>query len=309
MRSVIYKLKFKAPVHFGSGRLTTGNNVFFADTLFSALCHEAVKFYGNSGAEKLFTLAKNGELLLSDGMPYSGDTLLVPKPIIHVEGDRESNSSLKKKFKKLKYIPIDDIGTFMSGSYDPSNVADIDLGKTTLRSMVAVHEYEDNEPYRTSVYTFADNSGLYFIASVANDEIKKLLEKLMKSISYTGIGGKLSTGLGRFDFEPLELPQQLETSLVAESSTYMSLSVSMATDSEIDRVVDGAYYEMIKRSGFVASETYYDTPLKKVDLYCFKGGSCFAKRFAGDVFDVSRGGAHPVYRYAKPMFIAIGKKV
>ena len=309
MRSVIYKLMFKAPVHFGSGRLTTGNNVFFADTLFSALCHEAVKIYGESGTEKLFDLAKNGELLLSDGMPYSGDMLLVPKPIIHIEGERESNSSMKKKFKKLKYIPINEIGDFMSGSYDPTHAADIELGQRSLRRMVAVHEDKDNEPYSTSVFTFADNCGLYFIARVSDNDTERLLRELMTSLSYTGIGGKVSAGLGSFKFDTSDLTKELEASLDAQSPTYMSLSVSMATEDELDSVVDGACYEMIKRGGFVTSETYSDNPLKKADFYCFKGGSCFTRRFNGDVFDVSRGGAHPVYRYAKPMLIAIGKRV
>ena len=38
-----YKLKFQGAVHLGKNRLENGEFVFCADTLFSALCHEALK--------------------------------------------------------------------------------------------------------------------------------------------------------------------------------------------------------------------------------------------------------------------------
>ena len=308
MKAVIYKLKFRAAVHFGSGRLSSGGNVFFADTLFSALCHEAVKLYGSDGAEKLYRLAHEGELMLSDGMPYCGDILLVPKPIIHIEGERESDSSMKKKFKKLKYIPINDMGSFLDGKYDPSDALDIKLGESDIRNAAAIHDDDDNEPFNIGTYTFAKNCGLYFIAQISSDEAGEVLDKLLESLSYTGIGGKVSAGLGRFEFTKTDMPAELEKRLAGNSSAYMSLSVSMAMDDELDSAVQGAYYEMIKRSGFVASPTYADNPQKKTDLYCFRSGSCFKNRFHGGVFDVSAGGNHPVYRYAKPMFMSIGRE-
>ena len=87
--------------------------------------------------------------------------------------------------------------------------------------------------------------------------------------------------------------------------TYMSLSVSMTDGRELEDIIPNAKYELIKRSGFVYSENYADSPLKKRDMYCFKGGACFDKRFSGKIFDVSDNGRHPVYRYAKPLLIGI----
>ena len=49
--------------------------------------------------------------------------------------------------------------------------------------------------------------------------------------------------------------------------------------------------------------SYSEMHLKKHDFYVFAPGAVFENRFEGDVFDVSIHGAHPVYRYAKPMFI------
>ena len=44
---------------------------------------------------------------------------------------------------------------------------------------------------------------------------------------------------------------------------------------------------------------------RKRDFHVFAAGSCFANQFLGDIFDVSTGGAHPVYRYAKPLFMEV----
>ena len=62
---------------------------------------------------------------------------------------------------------------------------------------------------------------------------------------------------------------------------------------------------LIKRSGFISSQTYADTFRKKKELYCFKAGSCFSHKFDGDIFDLSEGGNHPVYRYAKPLMMGV----
>ena len=43
MKYIAYKLKFSTGVHFGNGSLDNTEYTFCADTLFSALCIEAVK--------------------------------------------------------------------------------------------------------------------------------------------------------------------------------------------------------------------------------------------------------------------------
>jgi CRISPR-associated protein Csm4 len=44
---------------------------------------------------------------------------------------------------------------------------------------------------------------------------------------------------------------------------------------------------------------------KKRDFYSFAAGSVFQNKFEGDIFDVSIKGNHPVWRYAKPLFMAV----
>ena len=64
-----------------------------------------------------------------------------------------------------------------------------------------------------------------------------------------------------------------------------------------------ATYSFEKRSGFVFGVG--GDGLKKKDLYVFGAGSCFKNCFAGDIYNVSRGSEHPVYRYAKALFMEV----
>lgn len=86
----VYKLKFKTPVHFGTGRLSGTMNTIYADTIFLALCCEAQKLMGEGGADKLCSLAENNGLRISDAMPYFNDALSIPKPIMSAEGKEQS---------------------------------------------------------------------------------------------------------------------------------------------------------------------------------------------------------------------------
>ena len=57
MKYKAYKLKFSTGVHFGKGTLEDTAYAFCADTLFSALCIEAVK----DSTERLERLVQTGQ--------------------------------------------------------------------------------------------------------------------------------------------------------------------------------------------------------------------------------------------------------
>ena len=84
----------------------------------------------------------------------------------------------------------------------------------------------------------------------------------------------------------------------------MLLSVALPADEELENAMENASYLLEKRSGFVASSDYAEEWRKKKNLYVFTAGSCFCKLFCRKrSTDVSEGGKHPVYRYAKPIFM------
>ena len=69
--------------------------------------------------------------------------------------------------------------------------------------------------------------------------------------------------------------------------------------------MEGARYLLLKRSGFIASASYAPELRRKQDFCAFCAGSCFEKRFKGDLFDVGGSGAHPVYRYAAALWMEL----
>ena len=91
-----------------------------------------------------------------------------------------------------------------------------------------------------------------------------------------------------------------------QESSYLLLSSAMAkAEEDLESILEDASYLLQKRSGFIYSESYAKEQRRKKDFFSFQAGSCFKKPFSGDIFDVSDGGNHPVYRYGKAVFMEI----
>ena len=72
----------------------------------------------------------------------------------------------------------------------------------------------------------------------------------------------------------------------------------------VDQPVTGKLYTS-KAWRFHPADRYYPHQVKKRLIYAFAPGSCFKVPFAGDIYDVSHEGGHPVYRCLKPMFMEV----
>ena len=64
-----YKLSFPHGVHFGDSSLDSSETAFHSDSMFSALCTEAIKM-GEDSFNTLYTAFNNGDIILSDLLPY-----------------------------------------------------------------------------------------------------------------------------------------------------------------------------------------------------------------------------------------------
>lgn len=306
MKYVIYKMYFFNGVHFGSNTLESSQYTFLADTLFSALCQEAVKM-GQEKLDELISCTKGHQILLSDAFPVCEDELFLPKPFLYIDrGEKAGDSVVKKAYKKMKYISLNNFDKYLRGNLLPEEIRELnDFGYVTRKVSASVRGEENTVPYRVGVYYYHEGNGIYFIAGVASDDAEMMLDELLECLSYSGIGGKRSSGLGRFDLFKTKCPEELSSRLQKEAKHYMTLSVSLPQEHELSDAMHDANYSVIKRSGFVASERYADEHLRKHDLYVFSAGSCFLQKFNGDIFDVSSKGKHPVYRYAVPMFMGV----
>ena len=310
MKHYLFKLSFSAGISLGDRKLSDSSIGLRADRLFSAFC---IEYLSNNGSLQDFvSLAKDGDLKLTDAFPFIGEELYAPKPLISIKAKNEEEGA-KKTFKKLKYVPLTKMQDYADGKISVDMAENINsnfkLGKADLSAKVSISRAgEDPKPYHVGVFRFEENTGLYFIASVSNKEVYELLDELLESLTATGLGGKKSSGYGRFNVRCEDLPDAIK--LDTDAPRYVSLSVGLPRAEEMQSAMNRASYSIIKRSGFVASSTYADeTPsegfLRKKDLFVFSSGSVFANKFEGDVYDVSNGGTHPVYSYAKPIFLGI----
>lgn len=308
MNYKIFKLRFKTEFHFGVTTLHSSEYTFDADTLFSALFIESIKL-GKS--EVFLNSVKQNNIIFSDSFPFCESELFLPKPMLGVNHILERNlrsSVIKKAFKKLKYIPVEKFRDYLSGDIDVLNLPKIEqyIGKNM--QVLAKVKYEDDAlPYRVLSCSFKDKAGLYVIVQYSSESDLNLFNELFTSLSYSGIGGKRSSGKGRFEYFVNDCNKILEQYLTKSNcKRYMTLSISLPKENEIEEALNGSCYTVVKRCGFVYSDSYANQFLRKNDLYMIKSGSCVNTNYEGDIYDVSANkGSHPVYRYGKSLFIGL----
>lgn len=303
MKYRVYKMKFNTAVHFGNGMLNESDFIFKSDSLFSALYIESIKLNCH---EQFYKCIEEGCVSFSDLLPYIEDRYYIPKPNLYIDTNNlnKGDSIEKKKIKKIKYIPVDKIDSFLSGVYESDEEK---FGEKITMSKAYVRTKEDTEPYHVGTFKFYDNAGLYIILAYKNEKDLEIIEKLLESLSYTGIGGKKSQGLGKYTLLNSKDTETLIHRLdLNDKKVYMTLSTCMAREDELAKSLDGASYSLIKRSGFVDSLNFSEEPLRKKDFFMFNSGACFVNKFEGGIFNLSPfNGKHPVYRYARPLFIGV----
>ncbi len=320
----LYKLRFDGAVHFGSSdsalSLSSAGDHFCADTLFSALCHAAQSLWGIAGIDALCDWVREGKLLLSDGMPWrecgNEDVYYIPKPCAVSDVKQDVPAQLRKAMKKLSWLPINDIDDFCASlhgqkPYAPEGAA---FGVAQQRTCAAVTDGQDARPYQVGAYRFLDGCGLYFIAGCAAQEQSDKLDRALAALGLSGIGGKVSAGYGTFRVDDailLNEPFDFQTEWLYGALTasaprhYLLMTSSLPKDDELDAALDGAQYQLVRRGGFVQSEAFSDTQLKKQTQYFLASGAMLRRAFKGDLYQVGHGGNHPVYRYSIPLLLGV----
>ena len=290
-----YKLDFQT-VHFGNVNLNESIGSFNASRLYSSLFLESLKLNVD---KEFLNLSKSANFFLSDSFPLKDGEFYLPKPIgypkipLNSESTRETRRKAKRS-KKLRYIKYTDMEDYVEGNCDVDKLDGTDsfFSKSTVVTKKGI------DPYEVGITNF--KTSLYILT------IKhKLLDVLMNSLQYSGIGGKRSSGYGRFTVEKLDIPDEFSKNIVVNDSeygVYMTLSTSIPNNDELDSVLPTAEYLLEKSSGFAYSSTSRNL-LRKQDLYKFAVGTTLTKTYNGNIFDVRPDGfSHPVWNYAKGLF-------
>ena len=330
MSYYIYQLKFDSPVHFGDTALGGGLEKirldYPSDTLFSALCCELAQAGEQDLLDRLYNKAAAGDMAFSDLLPYATDEqdecqFYVPKPVIDniawYDGqDRQYDAMCRdlqkrKAIKKMKYIRASHLEEYMKAVAGQGDVGpDVKFAEDALAERVNCRP-DDPLPYYVGQYTFYDNTGLYGIVKADEDDMEWLTQ-VFQLLGLNGIGGKRSSGYGKFHLydDPLILDEQgvyaddkelYKRLLDTGKSWQMAISMVLPAREDIKTVMDG-WYALQKRSGFV--EGAAGTAAKRDTVYMAAAGSCFRERIAGSIA-VLREWGHPVYRYGKGLYLGL----
>ncbi len=326
MRHEIILFRFTSPVHFGDAAEGGGLGEILsycrADTFFSALCREAADI-----SQELLACVvegvQRGKLRFSDLFPWKKGTscyeLYLPRPVMNLPHTEQAEtlsyeevreqSGERKKYKKRSFIRASEMESYLQ---ERNISAQPDFGKEELRTQYNARE---KRPYGIGAYHFMPDAGLYLILS-GDEELAEKLEPLIKLLGMAGIGGKRSSGFGKYIFEddPLDLSDEntyggddvsLYKMLCAgHSNCYMALSSFLPEKLEVGDMSSGTG-KIIKRGGFAWSREMTG-PAKVSSVYMMASGSCFSKRLEGRIADVNNGSVpHPVYKYGKGLFVGL----
>lgn len=316
MSYLLYKLKFPTGIHIGSesGRLDEALMSMYSDTFYSAIYNEYVKLYSD---EEILELTKDNKFLISDLLPYKNtdETLFyIPKPILDVntKSMEKLETSERKKIKKMEFIPINKLSNyidFIKKGMDFRSI-DTDFGKKVLYPRNKVTRgIEDTEIYNIEIFKFLEESGLYFLINIPEDFIDKF-DKVLESLSFSGIGGKKSVGYGSFEIlEKIELKiddKIFGKYLFNEGSHNILLSTYIPEENNISNLKEeDNYYKLIKRSGFVNNSQYSNTPIKRKQIYMISSGSVLNFKPVGKLVDLNLKGEHSIYRLGKPLVLGV----
>ena len=241
MNYVAFKFNFTTAVHFGEGILNSSANTFFADTLFSSLYIESMKLNFHN---QLLGYVNDGKLSFSDAFPFSKGQYFLPKPMKFIESMDPGNSSEKKKIKKIKYLPCDQIDDFLNSKVDLDKLSSVRFCTSSEDARVVIRNPNKAEPdpYRVGVCSFNDECGLYVIIGYENQEIFNFTKKIFESLQYSGIGGKRTSGLGKFVLETDQNCCLFKQLIERKSDTYMTISVAYPADDELEMALNGSSY-------------------------------------------------------------------
>lgn len=276
-----YKLKFYSSFHLDSGDAVDGPSELFlrSDTLFSAICSAANKFYGNSVVESFL---QPNAIKFSSAFPFYNSELFFPKPLNYYPTEI-GEYELIKEFKKVKFISKDFLEELLKGNSidktflnknfilngcwrSKTNKEGDKIFKTNENPHIVLDRITNQTQifYKTEVY-FNKNAGLFFLAEISEELIPKF-ETVLRFLGDEGIGADRTIGKGLFE---VEIIGDLPISVSVKTNTYYSLSLYSPAKEEFYNIEPNeSFYDFEIRKGWVSNNT-----LRRKTLRMFVEGS------------------------------------
>lgn len=330
MTYYLFMLKFLTPFHFGAsadgGKLENISLSFSADTLFCAIVNEAAHI--GYDVDRFIQQVSDGSIAFSSLFPYVKKEkdkfeLYLPKPFVQGAGKKidadnqkevEKERNEAKKLKKANYVRVSEMnnfihcvrtGTKFEGTMPEFAVSD-NMARVGMRG-------EKSEPYYVGCHKLHDNVGMYFVLGLENVGELQSIISVVESLGLTGIGGKRSSGYGKFELvnkpvtlrgtgneDGLKLEAMLKDDIAV---TQIAIAPIKPSEGQTETIKEG-FYKLIGCSGFV--DVAFGNVMKRDSFYMLSEGSCFKKRIKGEM-------AHTIiycmnwdiYRNGKGMFVGV----
>ncbi len=348
----IFRLEFETPVRFGNGRGADGLDQVLmtaaSDTVFAALCVEWIALYGESALAELITAVQNGQLLFSSLMPWQiavsspeEPEYFLPRPLLSGQASSgPRNTQLKKQLKQVPWIAATAISDYLafvrSGAGSPEQFK-TGFGQEVSWDRVHVRTGGDPQPYRVAAWQFLRGqkpdprsrhpisreatspmtTGLYWLVWSLQPALATAILQTLDSLGTSGIGGKTSSGLGKFivwddlltgSRSGRALLAMLQDQAAPVQMLVSTVSPELPQDLAIIRHPDSRYL-LVSRDGFTSSAGFCDPVtgnlLKRQRCVLLREGSCFPQRLTGRVLDLSYAGLHPVYRSGRALHVGL----
>jgi len=313
MKTYIFKLLFKGPVHFGDTGIDLENvqPTLSSDSLFSAIVNAVSANLGAEEANRLITeFQKKPPFLVSSLFPYIENCYYLPKPLDDSFIDKEIKKKVGKELKKLMWLEKRDFLRWLrEEKFSDNDILEMcknqkKFYEIEIRPRVTI----DRITGQTSIYHcgylyYYDNAGLYGLVYFRDNAYFKKFEMFLNLLSFTGIGGEKTYGCGLFDFKILELDSAFNAIFNLNSDRYTLLSLYHPNDEEIKKLNDIlVYYNFVRKKGWISSGRQSLT-LKRKSVGFITEGSVVNQRIKGKLLDVTPDNIskealkHKVYRY------------
>lgn len=325
----VYPLRFVTPVHFGDtaqgGTLEDTSLTFSSDSFFGACCSELA--YNTEVLYSFIDDVTNGRIIMSSLFPYyiDGDNwqYYVPTPLIRVETadiairnftETKIEATKQKHLKKREYMRASHVQHFSDIVRQQIDIVMPTFVEQNVTTQVNMRGPQ-SRPYYVGNYRFMPNAGLYVIMGFSNDSQKDFFDELIELLGYTGIGGKRSSGYGKFELadDPTLLAEGFYEDDVAlydmistpKESIRMCMSTCVPQNAEDIGLLKEGQFKLKKRSGFVVANGA-STQMKRNSYYALAEGSVCPGDIEGAVIAIeSESLPYTVYRNGRGFWIGV----
>jgi CRISPR-associated protein Csm4 len=129
---------------------------------------------------------------------------------------------------------------------------------------------------------FAPRAGLFFLVAYRDEGWQPRLEKALRALGDSGIGGERSTGRGQFR---LEIVEPFALKAPSEANAFTTLSLYWPPEQEVQAgILEGAAYGLSMRRGWIASPQGMN--LRRRGVRMLSEGSVFPRPPQGALVDV-----------------------